>query len=92
MSNSAAILYHPELNFNWVRPGIILYGASPSGDWYDIASIGLQPVMTINSEIIGVQHLMKGEGVGYGSRYRALGSQRIGIVACGYAEVTSVTL
>ncbi|PIF21828.1 catabolic alanine racemase DadX [Candidatus Pantoea floridensis] len=86
LSNSAATLWHPEAHFDWVRPGIILYGASPSGDWQDIASTGLQPVMTLNSEIIGVQQLNAGDGVGYGYRYHAGAAQRIGIVACGYAD------
>lgn len=86
LSNSAATLWHPEAHFDWVRPGIILYGASPSGDWQDIASTGLQPVMTLTSEIIGVQQLKAGDGVGYGYRYHASGTQRIGIVACGYAD------
>ncbi|XNM56216.1 alanine racemase [Escherichia coli] len=26
LSNSAATLWHPEVHFDWVRPGIILYG------------------------------------------------------------------
>lgn len=86
LANSAATLWHPETHYDWVRPGIILYGASPSGQWCDIASSGLQPVMTLQSEIIGVQQLAAGEGVGYGYRYRASGEQRIGIVACGYAD------
>ena len=42
--------------------------------------------MTLCSEIIAVQNLKPGESVGYGSTYRASGSQRIGIVACGYAD------
>lgn len=86
LANSAATLWHPETHYDWVRPGIVLYGASPSGQWCDIASSGLQPVMTLQSEIIGVQQLAAGDGVGYGYRYRASGEQRIGIVACGYAD------
>jgi len=86
LSNSAATLWHPEAHFDWVRPGIILYGASPSGQWQDIANSGLKPVMTLRSEIIGVQTLKAGDTVGYGSRYCASGEQRIGIVAGGYAD------
>ncbi len=86
LSNSAATLWHPEAHFDWVRPGIILYGASPSGQWQDIANSGLKPVMTLRSEIIGVQTLKAGDTVGYGSRYRASGERRIGIVAGGYAD------
>ena len=86
LANSAATLWHPETHFDWVRPGIILYGASPSGLWQDIANSGLKPVMTLSSEVIGVQTLKAGDTVGYGSRYCASGEQRIGIVACGYAD------
>jgi len=86
LSNSAATLWHPQAHYSWVRPGIILYGASPSGQWQDIANSGLKPVMTLRSEIIGVQTLKAGDAVGYGSRYRASGEQRIGIVAGGYAD------
>ncbi|MEG5692721.1 catabolic alanine racemase DadX [Enterobacter quasihormaechei] len=86
LSNSAATLWHPEAHYSWVRPGIVLYGASPSGQWQDIANSGLKPVMTLRSEIIGVQTLKAGDTVGYGSRFRASSEQRIGIVAGGYAD------
>ncbi|WP_054180588.1 catabolic alanine racemase DadX [Trabulsiella odontotermitis] len=86
LSNSAATMWHPEAHYDWVRPGIVLYGASPSGQWQDIANSGLKPVMTLSSEIIAVQNLKPGEGVGYGQRYLATQEQRIGIVACGYAD------
>ncbi|WP_312453945.1 catabolic alanine racemase DadX [Pseudescherichia sp.] len=86
LANSAATLWHPEAHFDWVRPGIILYGASPSGQWHDVATSGIKPVMTLHSEIIGVQTLKRGDRVGYGGRYQASGEQRIGIVAVGYAD------
>jgi len=86
LANSACTLWHPEAHYDWVRPGIILYGASPSGDWQDIASSGLTPAMTLSSEIIGIQQLQAGNGVGYGYRYHATQAQRIGVVACGYAD------
>ena len=86
LANSAATLWHPEAHFDWVRPGIVLYGASPSGQWQDIANTGLKPVMTLRSEIIGVQNLRPGEAIGYGGLYRTSQEQRIGIVACGYAD------
>lgn len=86
LANSAATLWHPQSHYDWVRPGIILYGASPSGRWQDIAGNGLKPVMTLTSEIIGVQQLSAGAKVGYGGHYRAREAQRIGVVACGYAD------
>ncbi|MBS0855356.1 MULTISPECIES: catabolic alanine racemase DadX [unclassified Tatumella] len=85
-ANSAATLWHPETHHQWIRPGIILYGVSPSGNWQDIAGTGLKPVMGLHSEIIGIQQLTPGEGVGYGYRYHAASEHKIGIVACGYAD------
>lgn len=86
LCNSAATLWHPQAHFDWVRPGIVLYGASPSGAWQDVATSGIRPVMTLSSEIIAVQTLKAGEAVGYGCRYRANAECRIGVVACGYAD------
>ena len=73
LSNSAATLWHPEAHYNWVRPGIVLYGASPSGQWQDIANSGLKPVMTLRSEIIGVQTLKSGR---YGGLWQPLSGSR----------------
>ncbi|TFT85679.1 alanine racemase, partial [Proteus mirabilis] len=86
LANSAAILFEPQTHHSWVRPGIILYGVSPSGVWQDIADFDLQPVMTFNSEVLAIQSVKKGEQIGYGSRYTAQRDMRIAVVACGYAD------
>ncbi|MGL9769324.1 MAG: catabolic alanine racemase DadX [Sodalis sp. (in: enterobacteria)] len=86
MANSAATFWHPETHGEWVRPGIILYGASPSGNWQDIATSGLRPAMTLQSELITVQSVLAGGRIGYGGCYKVRETQRVGIVACGYAD------
>jgi alanine racemase len=86
LANSAATLWHPASHFDWVRPGIILYGASPSGVTSDIDGTGLQPAMTLTSELIAVQSVPKGATVGYGSAFVAQTPMRVGVVACGYAD------
>lgn len=85
LANSAATLRHPETHAQWVRPGIMLYGCSPFGDPAGEA-IGLQPAMTLESGVIAVQDLRKGDRVGYGATFESSGPTRIGIVACGYAD------
>jgi alanine racemase len=85
LANSAALLRFPESTRDWVRPGIILYGASPFAD-ESAAALGLKPVMTLHSEIIAVQQLRAGDRVGYGGIFTATAATRIGIVACGYAD------
>lgn len=88
LANSAAILWHSQTHAQWIRPGIILYGASPSGKWKDIEIYKLQVAMTLQSKIIAIQKLPIGEGyIGYGSKlYLSHKTQYIGIVACGYAD------
>ena len=63
----------------------MLYGATPFQ--YDSAdSLGLRPVMTLRSELIGVQELKANDSVGYGASYTASRPHRVGIIACGYAD------
>jgi alanine racemase len=86
VANSAALLRYPEeTRAAWVRPGIMLYGCSPFLD-QSAASFGLQPAMTLSSEIIALQRLQPGERVGYGFSYETAGEMTVGVVACGYAD------
>lgn len=86
LANSAALLRFPEATGQIVRPGIMLYGSSPMPDMQSAEAIGLRPVMTLTSEIIGVQDIVAGERVGYGGTFEASGPTRVGVVACGYAD------
>ena len=86
LANSAAILWHRNSLGDWVRPGIMLYGVSPTGVHADIVRSELQAVMQLRSEIIDIQELKKGDRVGYGGRYQAPEDMRIGVIACGYAD------
>jgi alanine racemase len=85
MANSAAVLRFPETHADWVRPGIMLYGCSPFAD-QTAEDLGLEPVMTLKTEIIALQNLAAGERVGYGFGFEATEEMTIGIVACGYAD------
>ena len=85
MANSAAIFDVPEAHRDWVRPGIMLYGASPFAD-RGAAALGLRAAMTLRTEVIAVQSLKAGDAVGYGSTFVADAPMRVGVVACGYAD------
>jgi alanine racemase len=85
LANSAALLRYPQTHGDWVRPGIMLYGASPFLET-SARELGLRPAMTLHSEIIAIQELKSGDEVGYGGLFRADRNMRIGVVACGYAD------
>ena len=85
LANSAALLRFAEARGDWVRPGLMLYGASPLED-AGALELGLQPVMTLKSEIIAIQQLKPGDSVGYGGQFLADRNMRLGVVACDYAD------
>ncbi len=85
LANSAAVLTLPASHRDWVRPGIILYGATPFAD-RDAASLGLRAVMRLSGSLLTVRDLAVGDSVGYGSSFTAERRMRIGIVDCGYAD------
>jgi alanine racemase len=84
-ANSAALLRYPETRGAWARPGLMLYGASPFAE-VTAEQLGLRPAMTLQSEIISVQTVQAGEGLGYGQLFRADRTMKVGVVACGYAD------
>ncbi len=72
---------------DWLRPGIMLYGATPfSHATRSAAALKLKPAMTLTTEVIGVQALKAGDKVGYGAAYVASKTERIAVIACGYAD------
>jgi alanine racemase len=84
VANSAG-LHDDATHVGWVRPGVMLYGGSPFGH-RSARSLGLAPVMSLNSAIIGVQSLLPGDSVGYGGTFKAGRPMRIGVVAVGYGD------
>jgi alanine racemase len=85
LANSAGVVRYADVGGDIVRPGIMLYGATPF-PLESAAAIGVRPVMTLRSEIIAVQTLRPNDSVGYGGTYTASRERRIGVVACGYAD------
>jgi len=85
LANSAALLLHPQVGGEAVRPGIALYGATPMAG-RPAASFALQPAMSLMARVLSVRTLAAGESVGYGSRWQAGRPTRIGVLACGYAD------
>lgn len=85
LANSAALLQFPAYKGDMVRPGIMLYGASPIiGKTAN--ELDLRPVMTLTSAVIAKQKVKAGEGVGYGYDWLADSDSEIAIVAIGYGD------
>jgi alanine racemase len=85
IANSAGILAWPQSHADWVRPGSMLYGASPFATRCG-ADDGLKPAMTVATALIAVKTLRKGESVGYGGAFVAPEDMSLGIAAIGYGD------
>lgn len=85
LANSAAILAFPHSHYDWVRPGIMLYGANPL-DRETKQSRQLKPVMRLSSQVIGIREIPAGDSVGYNRRWHSARQSRIGTIAIGYAD------
>lgn len=85
LANSAAILTIPAAHMDWLRPGIMLYGATPFTD-LNVQELGLQAAMRLTAQIIGLRDVPAGDTVGYGASWIAPRDSRIATVSCGYAD------
>lgn len=85
VSNSAAIIDLPELNYNMVRAGIMLYGLYPSPDVIK-DNVDLKEVMSLRAQVSHVKEIANGEGVSYGLKYVADGTKKIASIPIGYAD------
>ncbi|MBN9564774.1 MAG: alanine racemase [Alphaproteobacteria bacterium] len=84
-SNSAAMLNFPEANYDVVRSGLALYGVSPIPGKM-APDLGLKPVMTLQTRLIAIKKMLKGDSIGYGARYTCAEDMLVGIIAMGYGD------
>jgi len=82
MANSGAILGLGASHYDWVRPGIMLYGGSTSGS----PDPRLKPGMTLTAPVLAVRSVAAEESIGYGSTWRAESATRIAVLGIGYAD------
>lgn len=85
LANSAAVIQWPQTHADWVRPGLMLYGATPLSAGTG-PSLDLVPVMTMKSQLISVRRRMRGDAIGYGGDYRCPEDMPVGIVGIGYGD------
>jgi alanine racemase len=82
-ANSAALLRDERVWYDYVRPGLLLYGIVPP----PLAStLPLRPALSLHSRIVAVKGLRAGEASGYGARVPFDQPASLAIVPAGYAD------
>jgi alanine racemase len=82
-ANSAALMRDERVWFDFVRPGLLLYGLVPPPL---ATTIPLKPVLQLRSRIVAVKGIRPGEGVGYGMKFRTDEPRSVAVVPAGYAD------
>lgn len=85
IANSAGIIAWPEAHAEWVRPGLMLYGASPFAE-RSADDLALLPAMMFTTQLIAVRNVAAGDAIGYNGIWRAQRPSRIGVAAVGYGD------
>jgi len=82
-ANSAALVRDSRTWYDFVRPGLLLYGLIPPPLHTTLA---LEPVMSLTSRVVAVKGVRVGETVGYGARFTAARPTTLAVVPAGYAD------
>jgi alanine racemase len=82
-ANSAALVRDSRVWYDFVRPGLLLYGLVPPPLQ---TTLPLQPVMSLSSRVVAVKGVRADEPVGYGARFTASRPTKLAVVPAGYAD------
>ena len=79
-ANSGAVINHPGMMLDMVRPGLLLYGYGDNG------KLGLKPAMRMLSTISTIKYYEPDTCISYGRHFVTKKRTRMGVVAAGYAD------
>jgi alanine racemase len=86
-ANSAASIAYSKTAYDWVRPGLCLYGVSPfQSDQSHPDLTDLKPVMSVHAPIISIKEMNQGDTIGYGGTFTCPQDMRVAVIAMGYAD------
>jgi alanine racemase len=83
-AGSAALLRDARTWYDWVRPGLLLYGIVPPP--LSATTIDLRPALSLTSRIVAVKGVRVDEGVGYGLSWTTSEPRTVAVVPAGYAD------
>ncbi len=84
ISNTAAIFNLPEAHLNMVRPGLSIYGVSPSE--YVKGTEKLRPALSLKTKIAFLKKIPKGRTLSYARTYKTKNEMKVATLPVGYGD------
>lgn len=92
LANTSAAIARPDTRYNFVRPGLAIYGYQLpplNGDGSSAENapgLDLEPVLQWKTRIISLRDVGAGQPLGYGGTYVTHAPARIAVIAAGYGD------
>ena len=86
IQSSYGLLNYPELECDYVRTGIALYGVLSTPDHKTKLNLDLKPVLSLKSKVVLLRTVKKGDSAGYSRAFIAGRDTRLAIIPIGYAD------
>lgn len=86
LQNSYGIINYPDLQYDYVRPGLLHLGVTSDDQIKTIQTPEFRPIMTWKANVSYVKWIEAGSCVSYGRHYTAKERMKIASISCGYAD------
>ncbi|MCY6371197.1 serine racemase VanT catalytic subunit [Clostridium ganghwense] len=86
IQSSYGLLNYPEIDCDYARIGIALYGILSSYGDETKLKLDLRPVLSLKSQVVLIREINEGESVGYARAFIAKRDSRIAVLPIGYAD------
>jgi alanine racemase len=92
LANSSATLGRPDSWYNFVRPGMAIYGyelplvQSDGQAAKHYEPLGLQPALSWKTRVISLRNVPAGQALGYNGTYVTQSPARVAVIAAGYGD------
>ncbi len=86
IQSSYGILNYPELDCDYARVGIALYGVLSKENETTKVRADLRPVLSLKARVVLTKEIKQGESVGYNRNFIAEQNTKIAVLCIGYAD------
>ena len=86
LQSSYGTINYNELNYDYVRLGICMYGVNTETNSYQLNVLNIKPVLSVKARITSIKEINADDSVSYGRTFIAKDKMKIAALSIGYAD------